>query len=269
MRRRARRFEQVGSSPMLDAFYERYADAIGVSEPMEEILYRGGSYLTYFDDEVEALDYLRSNQALDYRTYDPDNLTSAQSRRITTSAMVAGTGMTSRAAPITDIPTTTSNPERPRTVAAGWESYADRREGSHDANVGVLTVVFRDGTYWNYYDMARGEWAAFERSRSKGWYIATYMDGKRHGAANVGAPARAVSEIIYRIARTAQLAYKGGTKQHQTPASYEVRKRLKQFNRYTSSSKRGRYLIDPGYGRKAGRYVTSSRPIRQGQPPNK
>ena len=46
--------------------------ASGSTEPMEEILYRGGSYLQYFDDEVEALDYLRSNSALDYKDVRPE-----------------------------------------------------------------------------------------------------------------------------------------------------------------------------------------------------
>ena len=116
---------------------------------------------------------------------------------------------------------------------------------------------------------SQGEWRSFETARSKGLHIRTYLDAKRHGAANVGTPAKAVHDIIYRIARTAQVAYKGGTREHPTSASYKVRQKLKQFNRYTTSTKRGRYVSDPGYGRQSGRYVTSKTPIRQGQTPNR
>jgi hypothetical protein len=253
----------VSESPFLRKFGQRYGDDLSVSAAVHEISEASKEYLTYFDNDVQALEYLRSGQSKDYRTQEAGGRFRAISGR-------GGSGATSNvAAPITDIPTTTSNPERPRTVAAGWESYAARGISGGTDDVGVLTVVFRDGTYWNYYDIGIGEWSSFQRSRSKGWYILTFFQGKRHGEASVGTPAAAVAEIIYRIARTSQGIRGGGhTPGKHTPASYEVRKKLKQFNRYTKSAKQGRYLADPGYGRKAGRYVTSSKPIRQGQPPN-
>ena len=263
-----RTWEQYNKqSPFLRRFGQRYGDDLHVTAALQEINELSGDYFDYFDSQEKALDYLRSNQSIDYRTEEPGTTGSG----VAVSGLMAGVSKTTAdAAPITDIPTTTSNPERPRTVAAGWESYEHRRVAGGTDDVGVLTVVFRDGTYYNYYDVGRGEWMSFRRSRSKGEFIRIFLDAKRHGDASVGAPAAAVSEIIYRIARTSQAIRGGGHHPGKnTPASYEVRKRLKQFNRYTKSTKQGRYLTDPGYGRGAGRYVTSSKPIRQGQPPNK
>jgi hypothetical protein len=56
-----------------------------------------------------------------------------------------------------DIPTSTSNFKRPRTLAAGY-----------DRNEGTVTVVFRDGTFYNYYGISPGTWSTFKESYSKG-----------------------------------------------------------------------------------------------------
>lgn len=56
-----------------------------------------------------------------------------------------------------DIPTSTSNFKRPRTLAAGY-----------DPNEGTVTVVFRDGTFYNYYGISAGTWSIFKESYSKG-----------------------------------------------------------------------------------------------------
>ena len=60
-------------------------------------------------------------------------------------------------ADLTDIPTSSTNALRPRTVAAGYD--ADRK---------VLTVIFREGKVWNYFDVSEGQWQAFHASISKG-----------------------------------------------------------------------------------------------------
>jgi len=96
-------------------------------------------------------------------------------------------------APISIVPTSTTNPERPRTVAAG---YDDRRQ--------VLTVVFRDGTFYNYYNVREDEWAAFKSRPSKGEYILAVLDGKARGTARMGNASLAAREGLYRIARTGQ-----------------------------------------------------------------
>ena len=56
--------------------------------------------------------------------------------------------------------TTSSNPKKPRTLKAGY-----------DANTQTLTVVFRDGTWWNYYDIPQYLWEGFVLAESKGQYL--------------------------------------------------------------------------------------------------
>ena len=60
-------------------------------------------------------------------------------------------------APLTVVPTSTSNPQRPRTVAAGYDKDEEK-----------ITVVFRDGTFYNYYEVNPNEWATFKATVSKG-----------------------------------------------------------------------------------------------------
>jgi hypothetical protein len=71
---------------------------------------------------------------------------------------------------LTDRPTNTSNPNRPRTLAAGY-----------DAQSGVLFVRFRgaklgprvyaDGVGYEYYNVTQTEWDEFRRDASPGTYI--------------------------------------------------------------------------------------------------
>ncbi len=111
-------------------------------------------------------------------------------------------------APLTIVPTSTSNPERPRTVAAGYEM--------DENGVGRVTVVFRDGTYWNYYEVPVTVWEGFKTSLSKGVFIKDVLDGYPYGAADIGAldaRVRSIIETVYAISRTSQkYAYRPGTK---------------------------------------------------------
>jgi KTSC domain len=106
-------------------------------------------------------------------------------------------------ADITMAPTATKHPERPRTVAAGYDS---KRK--------VLTVIFRDGTFYNYYGVSSLEWGNFGRDRSKGEHINKYLNGKVRGAADVGSVPMAHRELLYKIARTSQVRYTGLQKGH-------------------------------------------------------
>lgn len=92
------------------------------------------------------------------------------------------------------VPTSTTNPERPRTVAAGY-----------DRNRQVLTVVFRDGTYYNYYEVSSNEWQEFKKRVSKGQYIYRYLDYKPRGAANVNSLPSYARTALYKLTRTLQL----------------------------------------------------------------
>ena len=101
-------------------------------------------------------------------------------------------------ADITLAPTATTNPVRPRTVAAGY-----------DGNRKVLTVVFRDGTFYNYYGVDGNQWSNFTRSRSKGKFIYTYLDAKVRGVADSSGMPQTHRELLYKAARTTQTLREG------------------------------------------------------------
>lgn len=58
------------------------------------------------------------------------------------------------------LPTTSSNPSRPRTLKAGYD-YAQQ----------TLVVVFRDGTWWEYRNVPVAMWDGFKSAESKGKYL--------------------------------------------------------------------------------------------------
>ena len=96
-------------------------------------------------------------------------------------------------APITVVPTSSSNTKRPRTVAAGY-----------DGDRSVLTVVFRDGTWYNYYEVTVGEWKAFKAAVSKGKYIYNILDYKPRGNADTAGLSAGVRKNLYGVARAYQ-----------------------------------------------------------------
>jgi len=72
------------------------------------------------------------------------------------------------------VPTNTTDYQHPRTVAAAW-----------DPALGTLTVVFRDSTFYNYYQVNKEEWDAFKDNPSPGKYIKEFLDDKPRGRADV------------------------------------------------------------------------------------
>jgi hypothetical protein len=129
---------------------------------------------------------------------------------------------------LTDIPTSSTNVARPRTVAAGYDEFRK-----------VLTVMFRDGTLINYYDVEPGTWQNFRNSISKGKpWLNFYGDGApgelvanhRYGPADVSNIDDASLSEIYRVARSAQVRY--------TTRRGTVNK--------TYSNGRGKYAYKPG-----------------------
>lgn len=114
------------------------------------------------------------------------------------SAVTKGRGR--QPAPISLVPTSTINPDRPRTVAAGY-----------DEKRAVLTVVFRDGTFYNYYDVDVATWQQFKQVQSKGRFIASNLDYQPRGTANMGKAPVHAREQLYRVARTGQLVNDGQT----------------------------------------------------------
>lgn len=101
-------------------------------------------------------------------------------------------------APLSIIPTSTTNFQRPRTVAAGWDPARE-----------VLTVVFRDGLFYNYYDVKKSTWTAFKSVTSKGRFIAANLDSHARGYAKMSGLPSYARETLYRIVRTNQLYYEG------------------------------------------------------------
>jgi hypothetical protein len=123
-----------------------------------------------------------------------------------------------------DVPTSSTNYSRPRTVAAGYSANAE------DPNKGVMTVVFRDGTFYNYYEVSPTEWEAFHASYSKGrpWLNRANKNqagdglfvGKPRGdAGDMGTVDPQIREALYRVSRTFQqkTAPKRGRTTQQAP----------------------------------------------------
>lgn len=111
---------------------------------------------------------------------------------------------------LSDVPTSSSNFKRPRTVAAGW-----------DPDTNVLTVVFRDGTWWNYYNVTHEEWIKFHFAFSKGPMLnkagkVQSQDGflllspHSNGPADQTKLSDEVRYQLYKAARTAQIMYREG-----------------------------------------------------------
>jgi hypothetical protein len=101
-------------------------------------------------------------------------------------------------AELTVVPTSTINPERPRTVAAGYDKTENK-----------ITVVFRDGTFYNYYEVDPNEWQAFKARVSKGRYIYSYLDSKPRGPANTASISATARRAFYKIARGSQQLHQG------------------------------------------------------------
>ena len=110
-------------------------------------------------------------------------------------------------AALTDVPTSSLNASRPRTVAAGY-----------DENRKILTVVFRDGTIWNYSGVSAGEWQNFHASISKGRpWINDQLFGLGEPADMTGLDP-AVSAALYNAARNAQIQFRS-TRRYKDPVT--------------------------------------------------
>lgn len=106
---------------------------------------------------------------------------------------------------LSDIPTSSTNASRPRTVAAGY-----------DPEERIITVVFRDGTFWNYYDVPPSVWIKFHQSYSKGPLLNNPSSKQafkgdllnyKNGPADPSSLSPTAQEFLYRAVRTAQIYY--------------------------------------------------------------
>lgn len=122
-------------------------------------------------------------------------------------------GFSESPAPLTQLPTSSTNVSRPRTVAAGYKPNTHPTQ----KDWGTMTVMFRDGTIYNYYNVNPGEWATFKASISKGNPFLNKKStrqaadgifiGKPRGEADLSSVDSNVLADIYRIARSAQYRY--------------------------------------------------------------
>lgn len=99
-------------------------------------------------------------------------------------------------AQLTDVPTSSLNASRPRTVAAGY-----------DASRLMLTVVFRDGTVWNYPNVTPGQWQNFHASISKGRPWLNDQVFGRGQPADMTSLDPSIYAQVYNAARRAQVKY--------------------------------------------------------------
>ena len=113
----------------------------------------------------------------------------------------------------TEVPTSTTNPDRPRTLAA---SYNEDKQ--------TLTVMFRDGTVYNYYSVSRNEWQQFHSEQSKGLAIVALLDDKPRGPADTTDFPEEVRQSLYMLAAAKQNT---GYKPLSTGFSRQQTKRMK------------------------------------------
>lgn len=116
------------------------------------------------------------------------------------------------AAPLLDIPTSTTNYKRPRTVAAGWAATST---DAGSTPTGTLTVIFRDGTPYNFYDVPETVWLGFHQSISKGRSYLNLPNSRNgsigtllayaHGPADVSSLSADMIQAVYAAARMKQI----------------------------------------------------------------
>ena len=125
--------------------------------------------------------------------------------------------LTMAPAQLSEIPTSSTDASRPRTVAAGYTLEAGQQNLPLNMKVGRVTVMFRDGTLYNYYNVPHGTWIAFRGSLSKGPYVnrANKNQGSDgpllaypHGPADVSEIPEELRFQLLKVARGAQVRYK-------------------------------------------------------------
>ena len=152
------------------------------------------------------------------------------------------------ASALSDIPTSSSDYSRPRTVAAGYDY-------DEESDTGTITVVFRDGTFWNYYAVPSSVWIKFHHEFSKGPMLnrkssKQSMDGDllsyENGPADLSKLSDKARETIYKAARTVQIynrtkyvagakGVKGGNKViHGTPQNARAKRGFNPHKAYNN-----------------------------------
>jgi hypothetical protein len=132
---------------------------------------------------------------------------------------------TNAPAPLTLNPTSTLFPERPRTLAAGYKF----NPGSQ--TVGKLTIMFRDGTLYNYYDVPIALWSTFKAAPSKGRAILSLgLNGYTRGYAGASASSGA-RQVIHKSSRVAQKTLHAQRPNASGKRTVQVRKQTRRRTR--------------------------------------
>jgi hypothetical protein len=125
-------------------------------------------------------------------------------------------GLNTMPAELSEIPTSSSNALRPRTLAAGWHKEIGSNRDPREQRFGRLTVMFRDGTLYNYYDVSYAEWRTFKGSLSKGPMLNRasksqgydgFLLSHPHGPADISDVPEEIQRGLQSMAREAQLKY--------------------------------------------------------------
>lgn len=170
-----------------------------------------GAQLQPFASEIRSLQANQGSQryeALNEISQSiPDSIYSPNTNPYVIPGEKGSTPSVDTAVNLTDIPTSSTNYNRPRTVAAGY-----------DPDTQTMTVVFRDGTFYNYYEVTQGEWINFSSSFSKGkpWLNKANSKqgsdglfiGKPRGVADPSSMSPALQQALWRVASTQQRSQK-------------------------------------------------------------
>lgn len=191
-------------------------DFVGVPVAASRAEYKAQTRTMF--DASQSLDYfLFDDERIEYRNlagrsaasdtvygrplYDVDDLTGSLVVPGEIAAPGEEYGEDDSPAPLTVVPTSTTNPKRPRTVAAGYDKDEEK-----------LTVVFRDGTFYNYYEVDENEWQVFKANRSKGAIIYSLLDFKPRGPADESSISQSARAAYYQYSRGIQISQKGKLK---------------------------------------------------------
>ena len=134
-------------------------------------------------------------------------------------------GVDASPSPLTLNPTSTLFPERPRTLAAGYKF----NPGSQ--TVGKLTIMFRDGTLYNYYDVPISLWSTFKAAPSKGRAIVSLgLNGFVRGYANASSSSGS-RQVIHKTSRVAQKTLHAQRPNASGKRTVQVRKQTRRRTR--------------------------------------
>lgn len=186
----------------------------GSGEPLVDA--ESGKVLRGYNPAFDSQGRLVSANTLpNPKNFDIKNLTEDSYANV--QSPVDGTNIYRLPSELTEIPTSSTNASRPRTLAAGWRPYQETQAVlDRDRRLGTLTVMFRDGTLYNYYDVPYSLWSTFKGSLSKGPYV-NYKNKNQgsdgpllaypRGPANITDVPESVRDDIQTLARAAQLSF--------------------------------------------------------------